>query len=329
MNKNVILTALIPLTAGFIALMALPTLAAAGHDDEASCAVPTDYPTFSSETRRTPPIERRLRRRMKAARQDVRQALNSMEGLKHWRTERQLKEARRRVTDARHHLDNGAFRAADRTLSRVDELVRTIRRKAVELGRVRATARTEMRSYKRDLSRVIRRVDEANCTVAAGYLRKAEGAFSTARRQANRFDWDFAGTYARTANRFQRDALRQALATIEQNRVRDDYQEALAHLTVDIDKARRSHPHGRARRATREYLREARQLKSRAQAAARRGEYARARKLANRGMWTSHEAREIADDSHHARRAHRHSRRRYSAMPLASARARWTSSGVR
>lgn len=332
MKHNIIPTAL---TASLIALLGLPAVASAEHDGpasaDASCSLPTDYPDVGVEPRR-PPVQRRLDQRMKRTREQVRAALNAMEGLRHYRTDEQLKEARRRVTDARWHLENGAFLAAERTLERVDELVRQIRRKARELDGVRTAARSQMREYRRDLPAVSRRVDEANCTIAAGHLRKAEGAFARSVREADELDWQTARTYARKATAHQWDALNQAVATIANSRrLRRGYDRALSSLKSDLRKARRAGA-SRSGRPAHDLFDDAQRLKFQAEAAAQRRELTRATELARRGSDAAQASARLAvANARRGRRGHRHARagRSYRTdMPLASASARWTSSQV-
>ncbi len=327
MKKNTTLS--IALTAGLVALMGLPGLAAADHDynSGASCSLPTDYPSAHVRSRRRAPVERRLTKRLKRTRQEVRTARGAMEGLSHWRTEQQVREARRRVTEARSHIDNGAFRAANRTLARVDELVRLIRNKARELDRIRSAARSEMRDYRRRLAQVQRRVDEANCTLAAGHLRKAEGSFARARREAGQLDWDVAKTYARKATAHQRDALNKAVATLKMKRQRRRYEEALSALESDLNKARRAGSRrGRGHQAM-ALFHDARRLKSQAESAARKRQFERAAKLARKGSTSARGALEMTVAStRRGRRRARAARSYRTEMPFASASARWTSS---
>lgn len=330
---NTISTAL---TAGLIALMGLPSLAVAGHgvrasSSGASCALPSDYPAAHVQTRRRPPVKRRLEGRIKRTRKDVRSAIAAMDGLNHWRAQRQIDEARRRVTEARYHVENGAFRAADRTLQRVDELVRLVRTKARELDRVRSATRSNMREYRRNLAAVERRVDEANCTLAAGHLRKAGGAFGRAKREAGQLDWDTARTFARKANAHRRDALNQAIATLDKNRRRGRFDNALSTLDSDLRKARKAGSRRSTSAAARALLMDARRLKARATSAGRNGEFERGIKLARRGSRSARGALEMAVHDGRRGRGHRHARagRHYrTEMPFASANARRTSSQV-
>lgn len=90
--------------------------------------------------RRPSPVEVRLEARLAQARHDLDHARAAMEGLWDWRAEEALGEARHRVADARIHLHNGAYRAADRSLDRAGALVRLVRRTAHELALARAAA---------------------------------------------------------------------------------------------------------------------------------------------------------------------------------------------
>ena len=348
-KNNTTPTALI---AGLVALMAIPAIASANHRGPrhqhrdapkfasgASCSLPSDYPAIhvDGDYHRKPRVERRLERRIRNTREQVRLAIDAMDGLRHWRADKQIEEAKRRVTDARWHVENGAFRAAKRTLDRVDDLVRLVRNKARELDRIRSAARSEMREYRRSFAVVQAKVDEANCTVAAAHLRKAEGAFGQARREADQLDWDTARTYARRANRYQKDALDQAVRTIRKHRkLRREYDEAVSTLDGDLRKARRAGARSTSGPA-RALLQDARRLKSQAAAAAQRRELKRAAELARRGSDSARGAFElaIADSRRDRRRARdgRHARweqqRSYrTEMPFASASARWTSSEV-
>jgi hypothetical protein len=164
---------------------------------------------------RTPPVEVRLWTRLADARRALDGAQASMAGLRDHGAQAALREARRRTDDARTHLRNGAYMAADRTLDRAGELVSRVRRPAHELAPARAAAHDDLRDYGERVDVVRTLVAQARCGVADARLQEAEADLHEARHAADRQDWTEARALAHRAGEGLDAATRQAVARLE------------------------------------------------------------------------------------------------------------------
>ncbi len=203
----------------------------------------------------------RLEQRIERTDNAVDEAARLLTGYEDLSSEQELYEARARLGFSQWHVWNEAWRAARRTLDRVDHLAASVTRRATATRAVARETRTLLADLDKRLPDTRTRVRRADSKSATADLQRATGELRKARREKAEGDWYAARSAARRADKALEDADRQATAVLARRKAqRDRFQRAMSALDEQLERTRRA-----VRRASRRGDRMAARTLSRAE----------------------------------------------------------------